>query len=70
MGRGGDIAVEVGDGDLGDGGDILLRAGATTAKAQAGGLVEIRGGQGTSAHPSNGGDGGPVNLIGGEARGG
>jgi hypothetical protein len=62
--------LQVGDGGgLSNGGDISLVAGQTSAQARQGGSVTITGGEGSSAHHTDGGDGGNIILLGGEAKG-
>ena len=50
-------------------GDISLTAGLTSSSGQKGGDVRISGGEGSSAHTEEGGDGGTLIFIGGEAKG-
>ena len=69
-GAGGSLELQVGDGGgLSNGGDISLVAGQTSAQARQGGSVTITGGEGSSAHHTDGGDGGNIILLGGEAKG-
>ena len=68
-GNAGSIQLYVGLGDLNDGGDVILSAGATSAQAQQGGSVFITGGEGFNTHVNNGGDGGDINIRGGKADG-
>jgi hypothetical protein len=58
-GHGGSISLSVGN--TGAGGLVRLTAGESSA------IVEIRGGLGSSADPQDGGNGGYVELLGGEA---
>ena len=67
-GSGGNVEVFVGTGDSGDGGDVILVAGETTADSTTGGMVMITGGHGSSTK-GEGGNGGTVYLYGGEASG-
>ena len=57
------------EGNYLDGGDILMTAGKTTASARFGGRVVLKGGIGESRHSIDGGDGGNIDLYGGEAIG-
>lgn len=67
---GGSLSLKVGDASgLSDGGDILLFAGLTSAQHKRGGTVKIVGGEGSSNHADDGGDGGDILLLGGEAKG-
>jgi hypothetical protein len=69
-GAGGSLELQVGDGGgLSNGGDIFLVAGQTSAQGRKGGSVTITGGEGSSAHITDGGDGGNIILMGGEAKG-
>jgi hypothetical protein len=69
-GAGGSLELQVGDGGgLSNGGDIFLVAGQTSAQGRKGGSVAITGGEGSSAHITDGGDGGNIILMGGEAKG-
>ena len=47
-GNGGDIKLEVGDGNTGDGGAMTLTAGKTTGNNAVGGAVTIAAGQASS----------------------
>ena len=60
----------VGTGDKGDGGDVLVTAGETTARKQTGGAVRLFAGTGSSPHFADGGDGGHFQIHGGAASGG
>ena len=66
---GGDIVLKVGDGRHRDGGNIAISAGQTSGSARTGGHVAISGGEGANAHSHDGGNGGDVELFGGEAKG-
>jgi len=68
-GAGGDIVASVGTGDEGDGGDIILTAGKSTAQAAQGGSVFINGGEGANSHTNDGGDGGDIFVTGGASQG-
>ena len=68
-GAGGSLSLRIGDGGEYDGGDISLTAGQASSQARKGGSVSIMGGEGSSAHSTDGGDGGDIVLMGGEAKG-
>ena len=69
-GSGGSIKLKSGDGGgMYNGGDIGLTAGQTSAQGRKAGRVSITGGEGSSAHTTDGGDGGDIDLMGGEAKG-
>ena len=67
-GASGGLALSVGDGTL-DGGNVLLRAGRSSAWGKSGGLLRVSGGTGTGVNGNNGGDGGDARIVGGEAYG-
>jgi hypothetical protein len=66
-GAGGDITVAVGDGSDFNGGSIYLRAGKT--QDSVGGDIRLYGGEGSNDHSQDGGDGGNLFFIAGEAKG-
>ena len=68
-GASGDIKMQIGDGRNFDGGDVLINAGRTSASARVGGRVVLTGGEGSSSHSADGGNGGNVEMYGGEAKG-
>lgn len=58
-----------GRGDTGDGGDVTVVAGETTAAASIGGTIVLTAGLGSSTNSGDGGNGGSVLITGGEGRG-
>jgi hypothetical protein len=59
----------VGTTSVGDGGDVRIAAGLARSPAAAGGSVTIAGGEGADPDLADGGNGGGVRVLGGEARG-
>ena len=68
-GHGGNITLIVGTGNTADGGNIIATVGASLAAESAGGNVIVTGGEGSDAETKNGGNGGSIHLIDGEALG-
>jgi hypothetical protein len=68
-GAGGDVVLLSGEGRLLDGGDVCIAGGRTTAAARSGGGLVFSGGEGSSSHMEDGGNGGRIELVGGEAKG-
>lgn len=67
--RAGSIIMAVGAGDGGDGGDVNLKAGHTSATRVSGGKVVLVAGDGLSTDDYNGGIGGDIQLIAGKSSG-
>lgn len=68
--HGGEIVIQVGEGTNRDGGDVSIDAGRTTGQGRLGGSIYLTGGEGSSTHSIDGGDGGHILLVGGQAKGG
>ena len=64
-GSAGDMKFAVGDSGYNDGGDIIMNAGRAHETARQGGTFSLKGGEGSSAHAIDGGNGGHVELVGG-----
>lgn len=60
----------MGTGNSGDGGDVLLYAGESSALGSTGGDLILTAGEGSSTATINGGNGGKVQVFGGAAQGG
>jgi len=67
--RAGSITLSVGSGDGGNGGDIALNAGDTSATHASGGKVTLVAGDGHSTDSFNGGVGGDIQLTAGKSFG-
>ena len=56
FGAGGEVRIRVGDAGFNDGGDAILQAGQASAQGAKGGRVVLSGGEGSSAHSTDGGE--------------
>jgi hypothetical protein len=68
-GKGGRVEFEMSVGNKGDGGNNRISAGETDDIKSTGGRVKYIAGLGSSTNSGDGGDGGPIYVQGGEARG-
>ena len=68
-GHGGNIHLEVGNTEDGDGGNITAIAGPSSAMFSTGGSVNLQGGEGRHRSVHDGGDGGSLVLSGGKSYG-